>query len=81
MAQRMKRIMMVSKHNQYLEYELKKSVTAIAELTKRVSVLETMMQMSGIIERLDMSDIISTEDNDPWSVYSNTHYRVKKVTS
>ena len=77
----MKRIMMISKHNQYLEDELKKSVTAIAELTKRVATLETMMQMSGIIEPLDMTDIISAEDNDPWSMYSNTHYRVKKVTS
>jgi hypothetical protein len=75
----MKGIMMVSKHNQYLEYELQKSVTAIAELTKRVATIESMLLMAGIIERLDMSDIISVEDNDPWSKYSNTHYKVKKV--
>ena len=81
MAQQMKQIMMVSKHNQYLEYELKKSVTAIAELTKRVAFLETALQLSGIIERLDMSDIVSIEDNDPWSMYSTTHYKVKKVTA
>ena len=77
----MSKSMWITKHGEVLEEKLKKSKDEIAELTKRVSVLETMMQMSGIIERLDMSDIVSTEDNDPWSVYSNTHYRVKKVTA
>lgn len=64
----------VTKHGELVEEKL-------AELTKRVSVLETMLQMSGIIERLDMTDIISTEDNDPWSMYSNTLFKVKRVKS
>jgi len=69
----------ITKHGELMEEKLKKSNEEIVELTKRVSTLESMLLMAGIIERLDMSDIISIEDNDPWSMYSTTHYRVKKV--
>jgi hypothetical protein len=69
----------ITKHGELLEEKLKKSNAEIDELTKRISTLESMLVMSGIIERLDMSDIISITDNDPWSMFSNTHYKVKKV--
>ena len=76
----MNKFIWITKHGEMLEEKLKKSNDQIVELTKRISTLESMLQMSGIIERLDMTDIISIEDNDPWSMYSNTHYRVKRVT-
>jgi hypothetical protein len=77
----MSRSIWITKHGELVEEKLKKSKDEILQLTKRISTLESMLLMSGIIERLDMSEIISVEDNDPWSMYSNTHYKVKKVTS
>ena len=77
----MNKPMIVLKHSEMLEKKLKDSNDEIRELSKRVATLESMLMMAGIIERLDMSDIVSIDDNDPWSMYSNTHYRVKKVTS
>jgi hypothetical protein len=77
----MNKPMIVLKHSEMLEKKLKDSNDEIRELSKRISTLESMLIMAGIIERLDMSDIVSIDDNDPWSMYSNTHYKVKKVTS
>jgi hypothetical protein len=77
----MNKPMIVLKHSEMLEKKLKDSNDEIRELSKRVATLESMLMMAGIIERLDMSDIVSIDDNDPWSMYSNTHYKVKKVTS
>ena len=62
-----------------MEEKLKKANNEIDELKTRIASIESMLLMSGLIERLDMSDIISIEDNDPWSFHSNTHYKVKKV--
>jgi hypothetical protein len=77
----MNKPMIVLKHSEMLEKKLKDSNDEIRELNKRVATLESMLIMAGIIERLDMSDIVSIEDNDPWSFNSSTHYKVKKVTS
>jgi hypothetical protein len=71
----------ITKHGEQLEEKLKKANNEIDELKNRIVSIESMLLMSGLIERLDMSDIISIEDNDPWSFNSSIHYKVKKVTS
>jgi hypothetical protein len=71
--------MIVFKHGEYLHEELKKSVTAIAELTKRVSGLERTLKMAGIVEVLDKSDIVTLGCDDPWSLNESEQYKVKKV--
>jgi hypothetical protein len=77
----MNKSMWITKHGELLENKLKEANNEIDELKTRIASIESMLLMSGIIERLDMTDIISIEDNDPWSFHSKTHYKVKKVTS
>jgi len=71
--------MIVFKHGEYLDNELKKSVTAIAELTKRVSELERTLKMAGVVEVLDKSDIVTLGCDDPWNFNESEQYKVKKV--
>ena len=71
------------KHIQYLENRTSTAQQDIQELYQKVKQLETVLIKAGIIEDLDMTDVMYRKETitDPWGVLYNETKRIPFVVN